>query len=146
MSEKLANIEEKKINPDISKLNTEIIKWLTFEQRLDTRERLRVNLDRSKELLDNMMNILNTFDSEKKWTMNITATQMVSFQNNIISRFEYTSMMFEKVLSEIKSTKVWLSESEVKLILNYEDSYYKYNNIITDRIALDYSKSMTHRF
>jgi hypothetical protein len=64
----------------------------------------------------------------------------------MISRFESTSNMFEKVLSEIKSTKVWMSEQEIKLILSYEDLYYKYNNLISDNITKDYSKRMNYKY
>lgn len=137
--------ENKQEKTDIAKLNTELIKWLTFEQRLDTRERLQINLNRAKELLDNMHNIINTFDLDK-YSTTIVSQLVPALQNTMISRFESTSNMFEKVLSEIKSTKVWMSEQEIKLILSYEDLYYKYNNLISDNITKDYSKRMNYKY
>jgi hypothetical protein len=62
-------------------------------------------LNRAKELLDNMHNIINTFDLDK-YSTTIVSQLVPALQNTMISRFESTSNMFEKVLSEIKSTKV----------------------------------------
>mgnify|MGYP002776403216 CR=1 FL=1 len=141
MSDKIPNIEsDHSQKRELVRLNKEVVAWLTFEQRLDTRERLQSHLDRAKVILDNMLEIFNSFDLDK--TARIPWSELLAFQLAQVSRFEVSSQMLLKILENIKSTKIWLSESEVNLILSYEKLYFDYNDLMTDRITKDYTRRM----
>lgn len=141
MSEKIPNKEnDHSQKRELEKLNKEVVAWLTFEQRLDTRERLQTHLDRAKTILDNMKGILNIFDLDREAML--TPSAQSTYQLAQISRFESSSQMLLRVLDNIKSTKVWLWEAEVNLILSYEKLYFDYNDLMTDAITKDYTKRM----